>query len=75
MNAEQFFRLVESMRKAQKNYFQMRSTKYLNESKQLERQVDAEIERVNNILRERNMPKQREIQFEGEIPPPPLEHP
>lgn len=75
MNAEQFFRLVESMRKAQKNYFQMRSTQYLNESKQLERQVDAEIKRVNNILRERNMPKQMEMQFEGETPPPPLEHP
>ena len=75
MNAEQFFRLVESMRKAQKNYFQMRSTQYLNESKQLERQVDAEIERVNNILRERNMPKQMEMQFECETPPPPLEHP
>lgn len=53
----------------------MRSTQYLNESKQLERQVDAEIERVNNILRERNMPKQMEMQFESETPPPPLEHP
>ena len=74
MNAEQFFRLVESMRKAQKNYFQMRITKHLNESKQLERQVDAEIERVNNILRERNMPKQMEMQFKSEPPPPPLEH-
>lgn len=74
MNAEQFFRLVESMRKAQKNYFKMRITKYLNDSKQLERQVDAEIERVNNILRERNMPKQMEMQFESEPPPPPLEH-
>lgn len=75
MNAEQFFRLVESMRKAQKNYFKMRITKYLNDSKQLERQVDAEIERVNNILRERNMPKQMEMQFESEPPTPPLEHP
>lgn len=75
MNAEQFFRLVESMRNAQNNYFKTRITKYLNESKQLERQVDEEIERVNNTLRERNMPKQMEMQFEGETPPPPLENP
>lgn len=73
MNAEQFFRLVESMRNAQNNYFKTRITKYLNESKQLERKVDEEINRVNKIINERNMPKQMEIQFESETPPPPLE--
>lgn len=74
MNAEQFFRLVESMRKAQKNYFKTRINKYLNESKHLEMQVDEEIKRVNKVIHERNMPKQMEIQFESETPTTLLEH-
>lgn len=74
MNAEQFFRLVESMRKAQKNYFKTRINKYLNDSKQLEMQVDEEIKRVNKVIHERNMAKQMEIQFESETPPTILEH-
>lgn len=57
MNARQFFDLVSEMRSAQKAYFKSRyghdeETKknLLNESKDLERQVDLEIIRVNGIL-------------------------
>lgn len=48
--AYQFFRLVERMRDKQKEYFRTRSAAVLNESKQLERDVDKEIQRVNNVL-------------------------
>lgn len=50
MNHKQFFDLVCSMRKAQKTYFKTRSTSALQESKYLEKQVDVEIKRVNEIL-------------------------
>lgn len=48
--AYQFFRLVERMRDKQKEYFRTRNEAVLNESKQLERDVDKEIQRVNNAL-------------------------
>ena len=61
MNAREFFNLVSAMRSAQKAYFKSRyghdeETKknLLNESKDLERQVDLEIIRVNGILSKRN---------------------
>lgn len=46
MNAKEFYDTVVKMRKAQRDYFRTRS---LNESKQLERLVDAEIKRVEQI--------------------------
>ncbi|SUC37491.1 hypothetical protein [Prevotella pallens] len=55
--AYQFFRLVERMRKAQKEYFRCKTSAYLNESKRLEKEVDAEINRVNNLLLDRQQPK------------------
>lgn len=48
--AYQFFRLVERMRDKQKEYFRTRDAAVLNESKHLERDVDKEIQRVNNVL-------------------------
>lgn len=45
------------MRKAQKEYFCTRSGRALTESKRLEREIDAEIERVNRILSEHRNPK------------------
>lgn len=48
--AYQFFRLVERMRDKQKEYFRTKSQAVLNESKQLEREVDGEIQKANNIL-------------------------
>lgn len=54
--AYQFFRLVERMRDKQKEYFRTKSQAVLNESKQLEREVDGEIQRANNILNNRQQP-------------------
>jgi hypothetical protein len=62
MNAEQFFRLTERMRAKQKEYFRTRSSVAMQESKQLEAQVDAEIERVNKVLQEKQAPR---LNFEG----------
>ena len=62
MNAEQFFRLTERMRAKHKEYFSTRSQAALRESKQLERQVDEEIQRVNKVLQERQAPR---LNFEG----------
>ena len=41
-----FMKLVEGMRTLQKEYFRTRSRDVLERSKQLERQVDAEIEKA-----------------------------
>ena len=53
MNARRFFDLTASMRKAQKEFFSTHSKDALVLSKELERQVDDEITRVQNILRQR----------------------
>ena len=50
MNARQFFDRVSVMRKFQKEYFRTRSQTVLRQSKALEREIDAEIERVNAII-------------------------
>ena len=57
MNARQFFDKVVEMRRWQKEYFKTRSKSSLEQSKTLEKRVDAEIERVNKILEERTNPK------------------
>ena len=57
MTAKDFFDLVARMRDKQKEYFRTRSGSVLKESKQLEKQVDEEIRRVNEIIRERQEPK------------------
>ena len=57
MGAKSFFDKVCRMRKAQKEYFRTKSGRALNESKQLEREIDAEIERVNRVMAERQNPK------------------
>lgn len=54
--AYQFFRLVERMRNKQKEYFRTKSKRALNESKQLEREVDGEIQKANYILNNRQQP-------------------
>lgn len=52
MTAKEFFDLVSQMREKQKEYFRTRSASVLNESKTLERRVDAEIMRVNQVMQE-----------------------
>lgn len=48
--ARWFFNKVQAMRQAQKQYFKTRSQSALRQSKALEREIDAEIERVNALL-------------------------
>lgn len=73
MNARQFFDLVTEMRKWQKAYFAERDfndqKKYaLNKSKQLERAVDMEVERVTHILNgeQNKQPQQTQLQFDNQ---------
>lgn len=49
MNAREFFYLVSEMRSAQREYFDTKSQRVLIAAKQLEKQVDLEIERVKTI--------------------------
>lgn len=49
MTAREFYDTVVKMRKAQRDYFRTRSQRSLNESKQFEKLVDAEIKRVEQI--------------------------
>ena len=50
MKPKEFFDKVAEMRSAQKEYFRTRSPQALSESKRLEREIDAEINRVNDIM-------------------------
>ena len=53
MNSRQFFDKVCMMRKYQKAYERSHSQLSYNQSKSIEKEIDAEIERVQNIIRER----------------------
>ena len=55
MTAKGFFGLVSELRKNQKDYFKTRSTESLRKSKELEKKVDDEIERVIKILGDKHM--------------------
>lgn len=57
MNSKEFFKLVERMRASQREYFRTRSSTALRDSKRLERDIDAEIERVHRILKARRNPE------------------
>ena len=51
MNSRQFFDKVCMMRKYQKAYGRTHSQLSYNQSKSIEKEIDAEIERVHNIIR------------------------
>jgi ribosomal protein L9 len=53
MNARQFFDKVVEMRNAQKKYFETRDKDVLDEAKRLEKELDAEIRRVEIVLKVR----------------------
>lgn len=57
MSPKEFFDKVSRMRKAQKEYFRTRSGRALADSKRLEKEIDAEIERVEKVMEEKNNPK------------------
>lgn len=59
MTPKEFFDKVSRMRKAQKDYFRTRSGRALNDSKRLEQEIDAEIERVSKLMEEKNNPKMK----------------
>lgn len=59
MTPKEFFDKVARMRKAQKEYFRTRSGRALNDSKWLEQEIDAEIERVRKVMEEKNNPKMK----------------
>lgn len=56
MTARDFFNLVREMREAQRSYFLTRSRDLLEKSKQLERDIDQEISRVDKLLGEKTNP-------------------
>lgn len=64
MNPREFFDKVSLMRKAQKEYFRTRSSRALTDSRRLEKEIDAEIERANKVLTERLNPK---MNFDNEM--------
>lgn len=57
MNAKEFYNTVKAMREAQKNYFKFRTKQFLEESKTLERTIDAEIKRVDKIEIDKQQPR------------------
>lgn len=57
MDKKQFFNRVSYMRKLQKEYFQTRSSSVLRKCKQVEKEIDDEIERANKIITEQQQPK------------------
>lgn len=59
MTPKEFFDKVSRMRKAQKDYFRTRSGRALNDSKRLEQEIDAEIDRVRKVMEEKNNPKMK----------------
>lgn len=59
MTPKEFFDKVSRMRKAQKDYSRTRSGRALNDSKRLEQEIDAEIERVSKVMEEKNNPKMK----------------
>jgi len=61
MTPQEFFQKVVEMRQAQKRYFKMRTSLDLAQSKKLEKEIDNEIERVNQILSKQNEPTQEDL--------------
>ncbi len=49
MNPKEFFDKVVEMREAQKKYFRMHTSTELQRAKQLEKEIDKEIQRVREV--------------------------
>lgn len=64
MTPKEFFDKVSLMRKAQKEYARRRSGRLLTDSRRLEKEIDAEIERANKVMTERLNPK---MNFDNEM--------
>lgn len=56
MDSKTFFEKVVKMRELQKQYSRTRSSETLRQSKRLEKEIDDEIERVQQIIHKQNNP-------------------
>lgn len=56
MDSKEFYETVKRMRAAQKEYFKTRRPCDLQRSKEIEKVIDTEIERVERIIWERKNP-------------------
>ena len=65
MNARQFYEEVKKMRYLQKKYFLTRDYRALEASKKIEKRIDAEIERVEQLLNEKAESEQMTINFDN----------
>ena len=65
MNARQFYEEVKKMRYLQKKYFLTRGHRALEASKKIEKRIDAEIERVVQLLNEKAESEQMTINFDN----------
>lgn len=61
MTPKEFYDKVVLMRQAQIEWFKKHTPTALTRSKDLEKEIDAEIARVNNILNGRQTPVQGEL--------------
>ena len=66
MKPKEFFDKVSELREAQKEYFKTRSNAALNRSKALEKEIDAEISRVNAVMSKRPHPVQGNLFGKGQ---------
>lgn len=55
MDSRTFFDKVAEMRKMQKEYFSKRDSLVLKKCKEIEKEIDAEIERVNKVMNDKQM--------------------
>ena len=65
MNARQFYEEVKKMRYLQKKYFLTRDHRALEASKKIEKRIDAETERVEQLLNEKAESEQMTINFDN----------
>ena len=65
MNARQFYEEVKKMRYLQKKYFLTRDHRALEASKKIEKRIDEEIERVEQLLNEKAESEQMTINFDN----------
>lgn len=55
MNAKEFFDKVVEMRSMQKAYFSKRDSLVLKKCKEIEKEIDAEIERVSKVMNDKQL--------------------
>lgn len=59
-----FYSRVKFLRECQKEYFETRQPSALKKSKEVEREIDKEIERLDGLVKQRDEEKQLKLDFE-----------